>query len=181
MTAPPNGPYPPRQPGPYGPPPGGFHPGPPPRRNTGLVVALVAVGVLALGVLAFFLFAEKPSPPTPPPPVPGGSATAGASAAPQTTPPPLSDAQVAEARGHAEEYVAALNARDEAAAKALTCGGNDAAFKVFFDNAVEHAPVELVAEPRIVDESRAVFDIELEPGRTIPFEVVGPDTWCVYS
>ncbi|UVS82327.1 MULTISPECIES: hypothetical protein [Actinokineospora] len=137
----------------------------------------MAVVLVAAGVAGFLIFGEKPSPTTPPPTVP--TDTARPSPRPDTTEPPLGPDQVAAAREHAEKFVAAINAKDEAAATALTCekqrpGG-------VYLTAVEHAPVRLAEKPRLVDVERAVFDVEVEPGRLFALEVVGPETWCVFT
>lgn len=110
---------------------------------------------------------------------PAPTPTVEASAPDTSDDAPLDADKVEQAREHAEKFVAAINAKDEAAAIALTCrkvtpGG------VYGVGAVT-ASAKLVDKPRIVDVERAVFDIEVSPGRVLPIEVYAEPEWCVFN
>jgi hypothetical protein len=157
---------------PYGQPPYGY---PPKKSNTGLIVALVAASVLVLGgALAAVLLLSDSSPPSAPP--------APRAPASQGTPPsdavPPQDREAA--RGHAEKYVAAINAGDAAAATELSCGRTKPG--MIYDYGVEHGPVTLVPEPGKVGGANVVFNLEFAAGHPSSVDVFraragGP--WCV--
>ena len=142
------------QPGPYGPPPYG----PPPKKgNAGLIAALIAAFVLLVGggVTAFLLLANRGD---------------------------LSDEEVAQAREHAEKYVAAINAADFPGAAALSCDERPSGV---YDYGVKHGPARLAREPEEVTAMEVVFAVQFETGRpssiwVSPREAAGGESpWCV--
>ncbi|MGW5050905.1 DUF6479 family protein [Actinokineospora sp. NPDC004072] len=159
---------------PYGPP-GGAAP-PPKGSGKGWKVAGIVVGVLVVaGLGGYLLFGERPSPTTPPPPAPTDGPRQ--PTVPRTSATPLGPEQVAAAREHAAQYVAAINAKDEAAATALTCD-KDLPGGIYLTG-VASTPVTLADEPKLVDVDRAVFEVLID-GKPFPVEIAGPDAWCVF-
>ncbi|ONI91605.1 hypothetical protein ALI22I_08310 [Saccharothrix sp. ALI-22-I] len=188
MTAPPPGPHWQGQRGqqdPYGPPPHGlpqppygpppYSYGPPKKSNTGLVVALVIVSVLLVAGAgaAIWYLTSRPDAQTGPmrPTAPTG--------APPTDAPPR-EAQ-AMARDHAKEYVAAINARDEAAATALTCSLERPG--QVYDEGVERGPARLGSKPVSMSKLTMEYSVEFESGEPALIELRWPQngsgSWCI--
>lgn len=199
MTAPPPGPQ--WQQGSYGPPPHGQPPygqppvgqpphgqpsygqppygqppyGPPPKKSrTGLVVALVAVFVLLVGggVGAYLLLSKSDAPTTASPRTAAGAPPTDA------VPPELAEM----AYRHAKEYVAAVNAGDEAAATELTCGLSQPG--MLFDYGLRDGPVTLVMEAEKIGGDTAVFTLEFAKGDARPLTLNWTQNstssrWCV--
>ncbi|MFC5285912.1 hypothetical protein ACFPM7_02520 [Actinokineospora guangxiensis] len=175
------------QQGPYGPPPHGQPYGPPPpygqppygyppkKSNAGLIVALVAGSVLLVGGAVAAVMLLSVSPPSAPPP-PRAPAVQGTPPGSDAVPPQDREA----ARGHAEKYVAAINAGDAAAATELSCGQTKPG--MVYDYGVEWGPATLVPEPGKVGGVNVVFNLEFAAGHPSSIDVVreragGP--WCV--
>ncbi len=165
---PPHGPQPP-----YGPPPYGY--GPPKKGNTGLVVALVIVSVLLVAVAGggIWYLAGRPDAPSGPmrPNAPTGAPPTGA---------PPGEAQ-AMARDHAKKYVAAITARDEVAATALTCGLERPG--QVYDEGVERGPARLGSKPVSMTNSTMEYSVEFESGEPSSIELRWPrngsGSWCI--
>ncbi|WP_436492608.1 hypothetical protein [Actinokineospora sp. HUAS TT18] len=175
---------------PYGQPPYG-QPPQPPRKSRAWVIALVLVLLLLAGGGGWFWWwssRDLGSPTLPPVPTetfptsdqPVTPMTVDPSALPETTTKaPMGEDKVAEARGHAEKYVTAVNAKDEAAAKALTCQKTRAG--AVFTVGSETGQAKLAEKPRTVEGDRVVFEVEVSLGRVLPVEVNADDGWCVLS
>lgn len=159
------GPYPPQQPH-YPPQPGP----PPPRRRTGLIVALVAIGVamvLAIGgagLVVYFLTRDAGT---------SGSQEAGPAAG-------SSSGSEEDLRAIAQRYVDAVNRSDEAAATELTCRRTSAG--TLYETASGRGS-EMIIDKLSVDgpgKGSVYFAIAGSTARAVPlpFEV-RDGAWCV--
>lgn len=95
-------------------------------------------------------------------------------------PPPAGADEVEKAKAHAEKYVAAVNAKDEAAATALTCAKERPG--PVCTGAVDRLPASLQPEPRMVESDRVVLDVQTAKGGPLPMELTLADgQWCVFT
>lgn len=201
MTYPPqqpSGPYPPGPPSypgggyPGGGYPGGFPPGPPLKKNTGLIIGIVAAVVVVLAALGitgfvapgFFLSddkdsdANKPSPTTP-----GGGdlnppATRGGEALP--VPGGSGPEDVEEVKWVAEEATRSINERDAELAKSVSCDPEGAGD---LSQLPEDAYAEVTGEPNQTGSEEFRVPVNFSAGGQSNQDFLNlkkqDDRWCV--
>ncbi|SDC11065.1 hypothetical protein [Actinokineospora iranica] len=194
-------------PGGYGQP--GGPDGEPPRKNTGKIVAIVAIAVLVLGgagVGIYFLTKGDDKPSTAAPtdsnsnsggdPTTTTTTTRKTSARPTTTTSKETTEETttsrggggeggggADLKGAGEKYVDAINAKDEAAATALTCDRSGPG--VMYSSIVpSNGKAAVVGEPETYGDSNGRVDTEVTIATSSPidFPIVfqkKSQGWCV--
>ena len=165
------------------------------RRSTMLIIVAAVVVLAAIG-MGIYLIATSgdedvadpaaptitdPSQPEPPASTPPPSEPPASSAPPATkTPPPAADKNVAAARVTAEQAATAINERDAAAMKKLSCDQNvDGSANVF----PPEATARLAENPQVTGD-KATAQIELSISGSEPTVVPLPmerrgGRWCV--
>ncbi|SDI05943.1 hypothetical protein SAMN05192558_101819 [Actinokineospora alba] len=183
---------------------GGYGPGGvPPKSNTGKIVAIVAIALLVLGGAGtgvYFLTKGDDKPST----TAGTDSTSSAKPKPTTTeeePTESSEETTtttkkssggggaggggADIAAAGQKYADAVNAKDEAAAKALTCDGTDPGimYTSVTDGGAD-AKVTVVGEPTLYGDENGKVDTEVVIGGSSPikFPIVFEKKskgWCV--
>ncbi|MBC6450611.1 hypothetical protein [Actinokineospora xionganensis] len=186
---------------------GGYGPGgEPPKSNTGKIVAIVAIALLVLGGAGtgvYFLNKSSDKPST----TAGTDQSTSAKPRPTTTEDEPTEtteetttttttkkagggggAGTADIAALAEKYADAVNAKDEAAATALTCSGTDPGilYTSVADAGAEDVEVKatVAGEPSLIGAENAKVDIDVVIGGSSPlkFPIVlekRPKGWCV--